>query len=133
MISIIECFNAMRVSPVHIFALYLIEFTRCVATLVIAHIRKHKSQVREQNLSRSQEKLESIHNTFDTLREAFNVVRVETLNVVSAYTIIHEDIYHSAEEKHASLILLPFHKQLSLEGSLEVTNIVYKDINQNVM
>ncbi|WVY95969.1 hypothetical protein V8G54_028120, partial [Vigna mungo] len=81
----------------------------------------------------SQEELESIHNTFDALGEAYNVIRVETLNAMSAYTTIHEDIYHLAEEKCTSLILLPFHKQLTLEGTLEGTSVVYKDINQNVM
>ncbi|WVZ03327.1 hypothetical protein V8G54_024133 [Vigna mungo] len=133
MISIIECFNPTRVSPMHVFALYLVELTGRVAALVAAHIRKPSSQLGEQNLTRSQEELESIHNTFDGLRETYNAIRVETLNVVSAYTTIHEDIYHSADEKRTSLILLPFHKQLTLEGSLEVTNVVYKDINQNVM
>ena len=129
MISIIECFNATRVSPVHVFALYLVELTGRVAALVATHIGKFCCQFGEQNLTRSQEELESIHNTIDALGEAYDAIRVETLNVVSAYTTIHEDIYHSAEEKRTSLILLPFHKQLTLE----VTSVVYKDINQNVM
>ncbi|XP_047182199.1 cation/H(+) antiporter 15-like [Vigna umbellata] len=133
MISIIECFNPTRVSPVHVFALYLVELTGRVAALVATHIGKPSNQLREQNLTKSQEELESIHNTFDALEEAYNAIRVETLNVVSAYTTIHEDIYHSAYEKRTSLILLPFHKQLTLEGTLEVTSVVYKDINQNVM
>ncbi|WVZ04581.1 hypothetical protein V8G54_017927 [Vigna mungo] len=133
MINIIECFNAMRVSPVHVFALYLVELTGRAAALVAAHIGKPNNQPGEQNLTRSQEELESIHNAFDALGEAYDAIRVETLNVVSAYATIHEDIYHSADEKRTSLILLPFHKQLTLEGTLEVTNVVYKDINQNVM
>ena len=133
MINIIECFNAMRVSPVHVFALYLVELTGRAASLVAAHIGKPGNQLGEQNLTKSQEELESIHNAFEALGKAYGAIRVETLNVVSAYTTIHEDIYHSADEKRTSLILLPFHKQLSLEGTLEVTNVVYKDINQNVM
>ncbi|XP_027941258.1 cation/H(+) antiporter 15-like [Vigna unguiculata] len=133
MISIIECFNAIRVSPVYVCGLYLVELTGRIAALVAAHIGKPSCQPGEQNLTRSQEELESIHNTFDGLGEAYDAIRVETLNVVSSYTTIHEDIYHSADEKHTSLILLPFHKQLTLEGTLEVTSVVYKDINQNVM
>ena len=133
MISIIECFNATRVSPVHVFALYLVELTGRAASLVAAHIGKPGNQLGEQNLTKSQEELESIHNAFEALGKAYGAIRVETLNVVSAYTTIHEDIYHSADEKRTSLILLPFHKQLTLEGTLEVTSVVYKDINQNVM
>jgi len=133
MISIVECFNPMRVSPVHVFALYLIELTGRAAALVAAHVGKPSSQPGEHNLTRSQEELESIHNTFDALGEAYDAIRIETSNVVSSYTTIHEDIYHSADEKRTSLILLPFHKQLTLEGTLEVSCVVYKDINQNVM
>ncbi|BAU02287.1 hypothetical protein VIGAN_11178600 [Vigna angularis var. angularis] len=40
MISIIECFNATRVSPVHGFAFYLVELTGRVVALVAAHIGK---------------------------------------------------------------------------------------------
>ncbi|TKY61125.1 Cation/H(+) antiporter 15 [Spatholobus suberectus] len=133
MISIIETFNATRLSPIHVFALYLIELTGRAAALVASHIEKPSSQSGVQNLTRSQAELESIANTFDAFGEAYDTVRIETLNVVSAYATIHEDIYSSANEKRTSLILLPFHKQLSSEGALEVTSVVYKDINQNVM
>ena len=132
-ISLVECFNAMRVSPVYVCALYLVELTRRVAALVATHIGKPSCQLGEQNLTKSQEELESIRNTLDALGKTYDAIRVETLNVVSAYTTIHEDIYHSADEKRTSLILLPFHKQLTLEGTLEVTSVLYKDINQNVM
>ncbi|KAG5084300.1 hypothetical protein JHK84_054338 [Glycine max] len=119
MISIIETFNATRLSPIHVCAMYLIELTGRAAALVAAHIEKPSSQPGEQNLTKSQAELESIANTFDAFGEAYDAVRIETLNVVSSYATIHEDIYNSANEKHTSLIILPFHKQLSSEGALE--------------
>ncbi|XP_020215634.1 cation/H(+) antiporter 15 [Cajanus cajan] len=133
MINIIESFNATRLSPIHVSAMYLIELTGRAAALVAAHMEKPSSQPGVQTLTRSQAELESIANTFDAFGEAYDAIRIETLNVVSAYATIHEDIYHSANEKRTSLILLPFHKHLSSEGALEVTNAVYKDVNQNVM
>ncbi|KAK7358082.1 hypothetical protein VNO77_00003 [Canavalia gladiata] len=133
MISIIESFNATRLSPIHVFALYLVELTGRAAALVAAHVEKLSCQPGVQNLTRSQAELESITNTFKAFGEANDAVRMETLNVVSAYATIHEDIYNSANEKCTSLILLPFHKQLSSEGAFEVISAVYKDINQNVM
>ncbi|CAJ1868359.1 unnamed protein product [Sphenostylis stenocarpa] len=133
-INIIESFNATRISPVHVSALCLVEFTgRAVSVVAAANREKHSSQTGGQNLTRSQEETESIGNTFEALGEAYDAIRIQTLNVVSAFTTIHEDIYNAAEEKRASLVLLPFHKHLSSEGTLEVTNVVYKDINQNVM
>ncbi|KAK7397149.1 hypothetical protein VNO78_18316 [Psophocarpus tetragonolobus] len=133
MINIMESFNATRLSPIHVFAMYLTEFSGRAAALVAAHIDKPSSITGEQNLSRSQAELENIKNTFDAFGETCDAVRIETSNVVSAYETIHKDIHHSANEKRASLILLPFHKQLSSEGTLEETSVVHKDINQNVM
>ncbi|KAJ1414404.1 Sodium/solute symporter superfamily [Sesbania bispinosa] len=135
MISIIESFNATRLSPIHVFALYLVELTGRAAALVAAHLEKPSNQpgAQNQNLTRSQAELESINNTFEAFVEVYDAVRVQTLNVVSAYATIHEDIYNAANEKRTSLILLPFHKHMSSEGTLETTSVVYKDINQNVM
>ena len=135
MTGILQLFNATRLSPIHVFALYLVELTGRAAAVVAAHIEKPASggQSGVQNLTKSQAESESIANAFETFGEENDAIRVETLNVVSAYATIHEDIYNSANEKRASLILLPFHKQLSLEGGLEITNVVYRDINQSVM
>jgi hypothetical protein len=115
------------------FALYLVELVGHVGALVASHMEKPNGQSGTQNLSRSQIELERINNTFEEFGEAYDAIRVQTLNVLSAYETIHEDIYNSANEKCTSLILLPFHKQLSSEGALETTNVVYKDINLNVM
>ncbi|XP_057452401.1 cation/H(+) antiporter 15-like [Lotus japonicus] len=133
MISLIESFNATRLSPMHVFALFLVELTGRGAALVAAHMAQPISQVGEQNLTKSQAEFESVNHTFQSLAEAYDAVRVQTLNVVSAYATIHEDIYNAANEKRTSLILLPFHKHLTSEASLETTSVAYKDINQNVI
>ncbi|RHN56334.1 putative cation/H+ exchanger [Medicago truncatula] len=132
-ISLIESFNATRLSPMHIFALYLVELVGRDGALVASHMEKPSGQSGTQNLTRSQIELESIDNKFEALREAYDAIRVETLNVVSEYATIHEDIYNLVNEKHTSLILLPFHKQLSPEGAFETTDVAFKDINLNVM
>lgn len=133
MINLIESFNATRLSPLHVFALYLVELTGRAAALVAAHMVKPSGQPGAQNLTKSQAELESISKTFDAFGEAYDAIRVQTLNVVSAYATIHEDIYNSANEKRTSLILLPFHKHINSEGALEVTSGVYRDVNLNIM
>jgi hypothetical protein len=132
-ISLIEFFNATRLSPIHVFSLYLVELTGRAGALVASYLEKPSGQLGAQNLTRSQEELESINNTFEAFGEAYDAVRVQTLNVVSAYATIHEDIFNSANEKRTSLIILPFHKQLGSEGALKTTSIAYRDINLNVM
>jgi hypothetical protein len=132
-ISLIESFNATRLSPMHIFALYLVELVGRDGALVASHMEKPNGQSGTQNLTRSQIELESINNKFEALIEAYDAIRVQTLNVVSEYATIHEDIYNLVNEKHTSLILLPFQKQLSSEGAFETINVAFKDINLNVM
>jgi hypothetical protein len=132
-ISLIESFNATRLSPIHVFSLYLVELTGRAGALVAAHMEKPSGQPGAQNLTRSQEELESINKTFGAFGETYDAVRVETLNVVSSYATIHKDIYNSANDKRTSLIILPFHKQVTSDGALQITNIVHKDINVNVM
>ncbi|CAK8539871.1 unnamed protein product [Lathyrus sativus] len=131
--SLIELFNATRISPLHVFALHLVELTGRAAALVAAHMEKPSGQPGAQNLTQSQVEQESINNTFEAFGEVYDAIRVQTLNVVSAFETIHEDIYNSANEKRTSLIIIPFHKQLSSEGALETTRVVYRDINMNVM
>ncbi|XP_045815781.1 cation/H(+) antiporter 15-like [Trifolium pratense] len=131
--SLLESFNVTRLSPMHVFALHLVELVGSAAALVAAYMEKSSGSIGTQNLTKSQEEQENIDNTFEAFGEAYDAIRVQTLNVVSAYATIHEDIYNSANDKRTSLTILPFHKQLSSEGVLETISVVYRDINLNVM
>ncbi|MCI27127.1 cation/H(+) antiporter 15-like, partial [Trifolium medium] len=113
----------------HVFALHLVELIGSAAALVAAYMEKPCGPLGTQNLTKSQEEQENINNTFEAFGETYDAIRVQTLDVVSAYATIHEDIYNSANEKRTSLTILPFHKQLSSEGVLETTSVVYRDIN----
>ncbi|GAU16616.1 hypothetical protein TSUD_233680 [Trifolium subterraneum] len=59
-ISLIESFNATRLSPIHVFSLYLVELTGRAGALVAAHMEKPSGQLGAQNLTRSQEELEKV-------------------------------------------------------------------------
>ena len=74
-ISLIESFNATRLSPVHVFALYLVELVGRDGALVASHMEKPSGQSGTQNLTRSQIELESINNKFEALREAYDAIR----------------------------------------------------------
>ncbi|CAJ1968069.1 unnamed protein product [Sphenostylis stenocarpa] len=61
------------------------------------------------------------------------LIHDDTSGTVATYETIHQDIYNVTEEKRASLILLPFHKELNSEGVLETANNAFGDINKNVL
>lgn len=46
---------------------------------------------------------------------------------------MHEDICNVAEDKRVAFIIIPFHKQQTVDGGMEATNPAYRTINQNVL
>ncbi|TKY53655.1 Cation/H(+) antiporter 15 [Spatholobus suberectus] len=134
MIHVLEATNATRISPLHISVLHLVELTRHGTGLLVTQMENSTVQGgSSESHYRSQEEFEIIAQAFEVFVEEYNAVRFETSSVASTYKTIHEDIYNATEEKRGCLILLPFHKQPSSEGVLEVTNDAFSDINQNVL
>ncbi|XP_027364426.1 cation/H(+) antiporter 15-like [Abrus precatorius] len=132
LIHVLEAANATRVSPLHVSVLHLVELTRHGTGLLVARMEGSTAHGGSQGTGPHSE-FESITKAFDEFVEGYNAARYDISNVVSTYQTIHEDIYNVTEEKRASIILLPFHKQISSEGVLEVTNSAYSDINNNVL
>ncbi|KAL2340947.1 hypothetical protein Fmac_008887 [Flemingia macrophylla] len=126
MISILEACISSNVTRLCVFATQLIEL-KGRGTAFLVNLDQTSSY------QSSQTEMESITSIFAELAKEKTHTSVETLIAMSYYETIHKDIYNIAEEKRASLIILPFHKQLSENGILEVTDTTFKDINQNVM
>ncbi|XP_045807768.1 cation/H(+) antiporter 15-like [Trifolium pratense] len=135
MIHVLEATNATRVSPIHVSVAHLVELTRHGTAILVSQMDRSDSTVGTETTNYgSQSKFESITNAFEEFVKQYNAVRIDTSNVVSSYTTIHEDIFNVAEEKRASLILLPFHKEYStIEGGLEIINNQHCEINKNVL
>ncbi|XP_028798039.1 cation/H(+) antiporter 15-like [Neltuma alba] len=136
MVNVLRAFNATRISPLHVFGVHLVELIGRATALFASQIKRNPANNSElQNLSHSQLLSENISTIFKTLAEACAAVRVQTLDVVSNYETIHRDIQDLAEQKRTALILMPFHKELDVNGDLETSNDdeVCRNINQNVL
>ncbi|KAF7809572.1 cation/H(+) antiporter 15-like [Senna tora] len=133
--SMVNFLRATRIMPLHVFGVHLVESIEHNAAMLYVADMEHPipTSSRPQDLTQSQAELKSITNTFSTLIEKGNNVKLETSNVVSAFETIHKDIFNLAKQKGTSLILLPFHKRQSLTGHLETTNEAYRGINLNVL
>ncbi|KAK2400215.1 cation/H antiporter [Trifolium repens] len=133
MIHVLEATNPTRVSPIHVSVVHLVELTRYGTAILVSQV-DHSDNIVGTETTNLQSEFESITNAFEEFVKHYNAVRVDTSNVVSSYTTIHEDIYNVAEEKRTSLILLPFHKEYStIEGGLEIINNQHCEINKNVL
>lgn len=125
MIKVLEAINASRVSPVHVSAVHLVELTRHGTAILVSQM---------DNTIGSQAEFETITDIFEGFTQQYNAVRFDTSSVVSSYATIHEDINNVAEEKRASIILLPFHKEyITSESSIEINNNEHCEINKNVL
>ena len=120
--------HTTKLSPLRVFALQLVELSGNTTSLF-----NQQRSGGAQALTKAQEDLESITNIFQTYTGANENTSVETFAAASTYSNIHEDIYNVSQEKQASLILLPFHKQSNIEGILETTSTSFQDINRNMM
>ncbi|KAI5381913.1 hypothetical protein KIW84_UN0333 [Lathyrus oleraceus] len=136
MIHVIEATNATRLSPIHVSVAHLVQLTRHGTAILVSQMDNSNSTIggAEATNYGSQLEFESITNAFEKLVEQYNAIRFDISSVVSSYTTIHEDIYNVAEEKRASLILLPFHKDYStIEDAPEIIHNEHCEINKNVL
>lgn len=131
--SLLRDSKATPQSPLFIFAIHLIELTgRTTASMLVMddeyktrhHFRHNKSDHVEDGY---------ILNAFGALEEEESNITTHTVTVVSPYETMHEDICSLAEDKCVSLIILPFHKEVTSTGNMEEENIDFANVNQNVL
>ncbi|XP_058080701.1 cation/H(+) antiporter 15-like [Magnolia sinica] len=124
-LRLLESSHPTRRSPMSVYALHLVELTGRASTMLITHnIRTNRS---------TKSKTDQIINAFENYRQKLVGVSVQVLTVASPYPTMHEDICGLAEEKRAALIVLPFHKQKTVDGRMEARNPAFQTINTNVL
>ncbi|KAI4383530.1 hypothetical protein MLD38_009358 [Melastoma candidum] len=130
MINLLEASNPTKKSPIGAYVLHLVELTgRASAMLVVHNTRKAGRPA----VNRTQAQSDHIINAFENYEQHTSCVTVQPLTAISPYSTMHEDICNLAEDKRAALIIIPFHKQQTVDGGMEATNPAYRLINQNVL
>ncbi|XP_064953485.1 cation/H(+) antiporter 15-like [Musa acuminata AAA Group] len=136
-VSVLNISNPSKRSPIFVYALHLVELTgRASAMLIVHHTKTSKVNNNRKpvaSLIGRQVQSEHIFHAFDNYEQRVGGVSVQTLTVVSPYTTMHEDICSLAEDKHVTLIILPFHKQQTVDGGMEPINSSIKVLNANVL
>ncbi|KAL7212614.1 hypothetical protein ACSBR2_015324 [Camellia fascicularis] len=130
-INILQASNPSRRSPITVFALQLVQLTGHTTALLIVHGPTRSNS--QKNNSYENAIAAHILDGFERLEEQHNGVSVQPMTVVSPYTTMHEDICSIAEEKGATLIILPFHQRLTIHNKMEDIHHAYKDVNDNVL
>lgn len=129
-INLLETSNPTKRSPICAYVLHLVELTgRSSAMLIVHNNRKNGSQP----LNRTQAQSDHIINAFENFEQHVQCVTVQPLTAISPYSTMHEDICAVAEDKRVAFIIIPFHKQQTVDGGMEVMNPSFRMINQNLL
>ncbi|CAH9137436.1 unnamed protein product [Cuscuta epithymum] len=129
-INLLEASHPTKKSPICVYVCHLVELTgRASAMLIVHNTRKSGRPA----LNRTQAQSDHIINAFENFEQHAGCVSVQPLTVISPYSTMHEDICGFAEDKRVAIVIIPFHKQQTVDGGMESTNPAFRTINQNVL
>ncbi|KAJ7945230.1 Cation/H(+) antiporter like [Quillaja saponaria] len=129
-INLLEASNPTRKSPICIYVLHLVELTGRSSAMLIVHNTRRSGR---PALNRTQAQSDHIINAFENYEQHAGYVTVQPLTAMSPYSTMHEDICNLAEDKRVAFIIIPFHKQQTVDGGMEATNPAFRMVNQNVL
>ncbi|KAG1331676.1 putative Cation/H(+) antiporter 15 [Cocos nucifera] len=124
-------------SPIFVYALHLVGVSGRVSSMLIMHPSagySHYGHPDRPSLPYGQAQSESILAAIESYKQHSPGVSFQPLTAFSQPATMHEDICSIAEERHASLIVLPFHKHMTVDGAMEeVGSTAVRPVNLNVL
>ncbi|CAO2165956.1 unnamed protein product [Urochloa humidicola] len=139
LLTLLEVTSPSERSPVAVQALHLIEFAGRSSALLLINASAPSSSYERTHPSSHQSQVElhfkHISHAFAAYEEqsAPGSVSARTVAAVSAYASMHDDVTAAAEDRHAALIVLPFHKHRSVDGGLEAFHPAVQPLNRSVL
>ncbi|KAH7561083.1 hypothetical protein ACOSP7_016354 [Xanthoceras sorbifolium] len=130
-INLLEVSNSTRRSPISVFVVHLVELLGRASTMLIVNEPGNNSATNPPSRERAES--DQIFSAFGSYKDKHDTVVVQPLTIVSPYTTMHEDIFQFSEDKHVSMILIPFHKQAASGGRFQVDNHPIREVNQNLL
>jgi hypothetical protein len=113
-----------------VYAMHLKEFSeRSSSILMVQKVRKNGLPFWNKGQRADSDHVIVAFEAYQKLSQ----VCVRPMVAISSMTNIHEDICATAERKRAAVIILPFHKQQRLDGSLDITRNDFRFVNKRVL
>ncbi|KAM6595258.1 hypothetical protein CsatA_005782 [Cannabis sativa] len=138
LVNLLASSNPTKQSPIYAFAVHLVELVGHASAMLIVHDTCKTAEnipgTAVVGGAAAAGKVEGIAEAFESL-ESENL-SVQPLTAVSAYNTMHEDICSLAEDKRATLIILPFHVHSTADGGGGTdsnANSPFRAVNKNVL
>jgi hypothetical protein len=130
LISLINCTFPSKHTPVSVSAVQLIELTgHTPAILLLSNPMSSKGKCGSHFQTQS-----AVSHAFDSYAQLTGGLLIRTSTAISPFLTMYEDIVTEAENRHAALVLLPFHMHLAIDGTLEVaSHPMVRNVNKKIM
>ncbi|CAI9087050.1 OLC1v1021017C1 [Oldenlandia corymbosa var. corymbosa] len=129
-INLLHVSNSTPRSPINIFVLHLIELTGRASAMLVVHT-SNKSGPRN-NLSYIEAQTDQIASAFDNFELRCEGVHTQVLAARSPYATMDEDICSIANDKRATIIILPFNRQQDKDME-DLNPSAEQNVNESVM
>ncbi|KAF5175685.1 Cation/H(+) antiporter [Thalictrum thalictroides] len=131
MINLIEASRGTeRREGLRVYAMHLMELSERSSAILMVH------KARKNGLPFSSKLRQSVKDhivvAFESFQQLSNVT-IRPMKAISAMSNLHEDICTSAENKQVAMVILPYHKEQRLDGTLETTRADFRGVNQRVL
>ncbi|XP_026661471.2 cation/H(+) antiporter 15-like [Phoenix dactylifera] len=135
---LLDVSNPSKRSPIFVCALHLVDLAGGrVSSMLVMHPsarNPHYGRLHRPALPSDQAQSESILTAIDGYEQHSTGVSFQPLTAFSPPATMHEDVCSVAEERHASFIVLPFHKHMTVDGDMEeVGSSAVRPVNLNVL
>ncbi|PHU16231.1 hypothetical protein BC332_17436, partial [Capsicum chinense] len=127
-VNLLEATNASRRRPIAVFVLNLMELKGSAAAVLVP---THKRKVKLKSLPSRTEHISNAFNILAQRNRGFTAVQHFTSIV--PYATMHDDICTIAVDKGVNIVILPFHKQWAIAGTVGANFPAIRMVNQQVL
>ncbi|CAN6890578.1 unnamed protein product [Brassica oleracea] len=127
MVNLLEASYPSRFSPVSVFTLHLVELKGRAHAVLMPH---HLMNKLDPNTAQSTQ----IVNGFQRFEQQHQgTLMAQHFTAAAPFSSINDDICTLALDKKAALIVIPFHKEYAIDGTVDHVNPAIRSININVL
>ncbi|XP_077235171.1 cation/H(+) antiporter 15-like [Tasmannia lanceolata] len=125
-INLLEASNSTSENPICVYAIHLVELVGRYIPIFVAHNSQRKS-----SFPTNDEHFVKAFRNYE--QHKGGQICIQPFTMVSPYKTMHEDICKFALDNEVKLIIIPFHKQQTIDGHIDTTNNALRIVNSNIL